>query len=234
MFTDSVAAIDEAYARLGHTLGWRFLYGPSAVLDGPVDIALVTLNPGGDTETDAHPRASCEHGLAFVVERWGRALSGEAKLQRQFQGLFAALAAQPTFDGDAAALMARSALASLIPFRSSTFVRLASRAESIAFGRALWATLLPRLDPRLIVVLGREAQAALRCLLPRVLGLVATERTSYPTGWGTIEAEIDEYAAGGRIVRLLYLPHLSRYTLFTSVRCAPAMATVVAAAVRDL
>ena len=234
LFDDCVRSIDDEYRRLGHGLGWRFLYGPRAVLHGPVEIALVTLNPGGRSEPGDHPPASCESGVAFVAERWAEAAAGRSRLQVQIRRLFGMLAEHRRRGESCESLMARSALASLVPFRSVRFATLHRREDSIAFGHSLWTRLLPRWQPRLIVGLGREVQAAFRTLIPATLDVRATSRSQHETGWGAIRAEIDEYRGDGRVVRFLYLPHLSRYGLFTSVRCEAPVDRLIGSVVAGL
>ncbi|MFT5688004.1 MAG: hypothetical protein ACI8PQ_000836 [Planctomycetota bacterium] len=61
-FDDACAKIRVAYDELGHDLGWRFLTSPSATLDPKTEIALITLNPGGDRDRPDHARESSEAG----------------------------------------------------------------------------------------------------------------------------------------------------------------------------
>jgi len=69
LFSECVSEIEAAYRSLGHQLGWRFLSVRGAVLNGPVKVALITLNPAGRFIPPDHPWQSCESGVSYLVER---------------------------------------------------------------------------------------------------------------------------------------------------------------------
>ena len=219
--------------RLGHTLGWRFLNVGRKVLDGPVRVALITINPGGDHIPPDHPAASCENGASYLVERWGDSSPGQSVLQRQVQHLFGALAAEMRYEGSPSQLLESSLVSQFVPFRSARFETLPRQAESLQFARKLWSRILPIAKPRLIVCLGREIQQQLAELLPQCLGATPSETTTLSTGWGNYNAEITTFQHADGHSRLLYLPHLSRWTLFTSPKCRPYMPAIIHAAARD-
>lgn len=184
LFEIAVQDIEAEYARLGHTLGWRFLNVSRKIIDGPVRVALITINPGGDHIPPNHPTASCENGASYLVERWGDARAGQSVLQQQVQHLFVALAAELRYEGSPSQLLESSLVSQFVPFRSARFETLPRPAESLEFARKLWSGILPISKPRLIVCLGREVQQQLTELIPQCLGASASETAKFPTGWG--------------------------------------------------
>ena len=234
LFEDCVRDIDAAYKQLGHTLGWRFLSVSKHVLDSPVQVALITLNPAGDSIPPDHPWESCEVGVSYLVERWDGAEPGESRLQVQVREMFKMLGQLIRFNGPYERLMAQSLISHLVPFRSPRFAALPRQEASLDVGRRIWQRLLPRVAPRLVICLGREAQSELRALIPRVLTMQRQNMHTLATGWGAYTADIEEFAGANGTTRLLYLPHLSTWSLFTSRKCASQIRAVMAEACRDL
>lgn len=230
LFESCTRDIEAMYQRLGYTLGWRFLSVSRSVLASPVRIAMVTLNPGGDRIRPDHPSASCEDGVSYVVESWG-STPGRSPLQVQVQGLFARLQSATGYEGTPRQLMEESLIGHFIPFRSPRFADLPLRADALAFGRSLWRRLLPHSRPKLTICLGREVQAELRGVFPSALSARLEGSLSYPTGWGSYTADIDTFrTAQGEIARLLFLPHLSTWKLFTSDKCRRSVDLLIQAA----
>ena len=55
--------------------------------------------------------------------------------------------------------------------------------------------------------------------------LVSSE--SFPTGWGKVTAEIDEYQLRDSAVMTVRLPHLSTFQLFSRPECEPYVSTIL-------
>jgi hypothetical protein len=91
LFDEVAADIQGAYEKLGHSLGWRFLYTPAKTLSAEAPLLFAGLNPGGRSFEST--RASSETGNAYRVEPWGPAgrLNG---LQEQVCGLYERIAAE--------------------------------------------------------------------------------------------------------------------------------------------
>ena len=230
LFDSCISDIESEYARLGHRLGWRFLAVPKSVLRNPVKIALISLHPGGDYEPAEHPRGSCEVGNWYTSESWGDNPPGASSHQQQVRLMFRAIGDETDFRGPSDELISQSLVANFVPFRSPSFALLHKRDESVAFARALWGKVLPHAKPRLLVCLGREAHKGLQKVIPDSLGLDCTEVRVLPTGWGTLTATLQTFGSGANQVRVLTLPHLSRFRLFTSGLCAAPMKLVMSAA----
>jgi hypothetical protein len=200
------------------------------VLTSPVRLAMVTLNPGGDRIRPDHPAASCEDGVSYVVESWG-STPGRSPLQVQVQGLFAMLQSAAGYDGSPRQLMEESLIGHFVPFRSPRFADLPRQADALGFGHNLWRRLLPESRPKLTICLGREVQAELRGLFPSALSATLEDSAAFQTGWGKYTADLDTYrTAEGRTARLLFLPHLSTWKLFTSEKCKTNMRSIIEAA----
>ena len=229
-FDACVAEIEAEYARLQHRLGWRFLGVPKRVLRGRSRIALVSLNPGGGHEPPEHPRASCEAGNWYTTESWAGYPVGESPLQRQVRLLFQCIAERTGLEGGGDELITRSLVANFIPFRSPSYSALPHRRESLQFAHALWAKMLPRVEPTLVICLGRDAESTLLRLLPNALDATHAGAQSMPTGWGNYCATLHRFQNGSGETKLLQLPHLSRFSLFTSAKCAAPMRAIVHAA----
>ena len=143
-FNDLIHKVEQRYAQLGHTLGWRFLTSPSATFSPNTEFAFITLNPGGNTITHEEVRESCEQGSPYLVEQWGNHPVGKAPLQLQIQQLYQMLG----WDFD-------SVLSGqFVPFRSPTWDGLPRRKESLQFGIELWAGIIKHVKPRIIVAMG--------------------------------------------------------------------------------
>lgn len=229
-----VSEIDQEYKRLGHQLGWRFLGVPKRVLRSPTRIAFISLNPGGNFEPPQHPRASCEAGNWYTMESWANYAVGCSPLQEQVRHMFGAIADRGDFDGGGDELITRSLVANFIPFRSPSYSELANRAECLRFANRLWTKVLPSVEPTLIICLGRDTEAALVKLIPTALAAEHQLTAALGTGWGNYCATLHRYKSGGRGLTLLTLPHLSRFSLFTSRKCAASMQRVMDAACEEL
>jgi len=234
LFDSCVEEIEAAYSSLDYKLGWRFLSVSKSVLNSPVRVAFVTLNPGGNRIPPDHSTASCENGASYLVERWTGNSPGQAPLQVQVQRLFEALRVPLSFHGTNEQLMAESLIGHFIPFRSPRFADLPRRDEALEIGRRLWERLFQQTSPRLVICLGREVQRELRQLMPRAMNGKPFTTQSYQTGWGGYQVDIDAFETRAGTARLMYLPHLSTFKIFTSDRCRVPMRVALAAAARGL
>jgi len=234
LFEECISDIDFAYKDLGHKLGWRFLSVSKSIFDAPIKLVVVTINPAGNEIPKGHPWESCESGVSYVVEKWGTSLPGEETLQIQVQHLFKELCTSLNFKGSNINLMAQSLIAHFIPFRSPRFKSLHNKEQSIKFGLRLWGKILPAVKPKLIICLGREVQKQMRTLIDSQLSGKCSKKVPFQTGWGKYEAELEIYKISNGEIRLLYLPHLSTWTLFTSKKSAPNMPGIIKAATKGL
>lgn len=233
LFDECIAMIEAKYAELGHVLGWRFLSVSKEVLSSRPEVALITLNPGGNEIPADHPWGSCEQGCSYIVEKWGSSLPGQHPLQIQVRALFQAIAdSSKSLPKDGKALLEGSLIAHFVPFRSPRLETLVAKDHSLIFGVELWRRILSEVHPRLIVCISRDAYPELKSILGEVVGPLETWQ-EIPTGWGDYKADLVVFR-GPRAVRLLRLPHLSTFKLFSSLRCRPSMVAILDEACRDL
>jgi hypothetical protein len=223
-FDQNVASIQDAYLRLGHTLGWRFLTGPKVTLTGAANIAFITLNPGGSSEPADHPPASCENGNAYLAETWPGSPKGAAPLQRQVQMLFTQLKLKLHDNRSLAEFMDTDVMSAyFIPFRSPSIAALPFRKESLQFARSLWARIFASWLPRLVITIDNQSFEAIVGIVSGRPNCTVTDRRRFPTGWGAYEADAIRLTGlrDDGAVTMVRLPHLSRFQLFGNPARAP-------------
>ena len=208
MFEAAIASIEAAYPRLGHTLGWRFLYSPKDTLDPMTEVVFIGLNPGGKTFEE--PKRSFERGNAYLWDPWD---SGEFnRLQKQVQAFYQLFeTAAPSKSRDQ--WMDASLAANFIPFRSGAFDSLEKRTEVVQFAYKLWRPIFERLQPRVLVTMGVETTRHVHELLSEIGKVKLGEPLK--CGWGSISGRLGSITlADGRKTLLIALPHLSRFPIF--------------------
>jgi hypothetical protein len=212
LFSSIVDRIEAAYDRLGHHLGWRFLYTPARTLAPDTRLATVGVNPGGDAWEAPSP--SVEAGNAYRLETWpGGSNGGTNPLQTQIRLFYDALAPQ-LGDRSPTRLMDDTLAANFCPFRSPSWDALANRAESIAFSRELWRSILEVVSPSVVICLGelpaRELGTTLLSTGARSVGVPEVR----PVGWGSVTYGLAQYESSSGRSLLVRLPHPSRYAIF--------------------
>jgi hypothetical protein len=223
-FDQNVASIQDAYLRLGHTLGWRFLTGPKVTLTGVANIAFITLNPGGNSAPADHPPASCENGNAYLAETWPGSAQGAAPLQRQVQMLFTQLKSKLRDNRSLAAFMDTEVMSAyFIPFRSPSIAVLPFRKESLKFARSLWGRIFASWLPRMVITIDNQSFEAIVGIFSTRPNFRVTDRRRFPTGWGAYEADAIRLTGlrDDGAVTIVRLPHLSRFQLFGNPARAP-------------
>jgi hypothetical protein len=191
----SAKVIEDEYQRLGHKLGWRFLYGPSATLTSAT-VAVISLNPGGATFEE--PIWSCERGSAYTSESWKGKTPGTESHQVQIRRMLDLMHVAP-----------ENVLAGpFVPFRSRDWETLANKPDSLAFGQRLWSWALANSPVTKIVVIGRLGGLEKRvCDMAQCPTLVH----EVSAGWGN--QKLRQYTGGaGRIV--VSIPHVSQFKIF--------------------
>lgn len=202
--------IQDAYERLGHRWGWRFLASPARTLSAETRLAFVGLNPGGSTYHP--PQVSTEEGNAYRVERWGRGGRLDP-LQVQMRRMYEEIAARRPGTASAVELMDATLAGNFCPFRSPDWKSLTRPAESAAFSRALWADVFDVADPRVIVCFGDVGQHLAAIMQQRGARLTAAAQTR-SAGWGNVTYSTARYATTRGETLIVRLPHLSRFGIF--------------------
>jgi len=216
IFQDTVNQIEKFYKKHHcYKLGWRFLTCSKAVLKNNPKIAFIALNPGGNKIRDDYPSDSCEEGNAYLYEKWKKNKEqGESPLQIQVRKMFDKICEKTNYEGSGGELLESSLSAYFVPFRSLDLDNLPHRKEAFDFGEKIWLKILKTIQPELFICIDKETAKRLRRIIGTAYGLPESGSCELPTGWGSYPADIIEFGANAEI-KLLRLPHLSRFTLFT-------------------
>ncbi|MDA2930995.1 hypothetical protein MYX84_13800 [Acidobacteria bacterium AH-259-O06] len=219
MLSKLTGKIKDAYAGLGYDEGWRFLYGPASTLSPDTQIAFVGLNPGGTREraqaNNTFIKPFVPEGNAYRIERgWNKRHQEEVCLL--FKGLAAALGKPNSWQG----LMDEGTLTSnFCPFRSANWNALTKKDDALAFSRELWAEILGKVTPSVMLCNGKGSLLHFKSLLGE-LGWKVTETTEIPTGWGDYSYYIVRFKCSSSLLTLVGLPHLSRFKTMSSSKCS--------------
>ena len=110
-----------------------------------------------------------------------------------------------------------------IPFRSPSFDLLSNKTESLEFGEQLWARIFEHIAPQIIITMDTHSFKRVRGIIKHRRPGEPERHMQLPTGWGNYMADIVHYGEPGHRVTLARLPHLSRFTIFTSAKCRAAV-----------
>ena len=218
LFQESVLSIEDFYKSHNYQLGWRFLNCSKSVLCSDPKIAFITLNPRGKSIPEDHPWSSCEEGNSYLNEEWGNARRGRSNLQVQIQLMFAKLAEKIDFKGNSEQLIEESLSGYFVPFRSPRLADLDHKSHAFAFGNELWLKILSSVHPDYFICIDRDSFKKLQPLIESTYELPIKCIKKLETGWGNYTAEIVEFGDNSE-KRLLRLPHLSTFKIFTSQKC---------------
>lgn len=212
LYLDWYSRIEQAHARIGHTLG----FNPPIVcsvhsFEAVPRILVLGLNPAGDCDYPHHRGLfRYENENAYVGVDWKGAGAGASRLQVQVQALFEELRLrlQPDCPRDQFAIT-EVVTANFIPFRSPDEDQLHKPKESKAFSMDLWRDIFSVWRPDVVVCYGATPFRAMETLLGS---------TSCPQTWDvTIRFKsfmrLHKLPTG---TRLLGLPHLSRTAIFSA------------------
>jgi hypothetical protein len=218
IFNESITAINGFYKQMNYKLGWRFLNGSKKILTLNPEIALITLNPGGNEIPEDHPWESCEKGSSYLYESWGNSAPGKHNLQKQIQLMFAQIIKSANLSISTAALIEQSITGYFVPFRSPRLDDLKHKKEAFEFADNLWGKILQHIKPKLFICIDKDTHKKLKPLLGNIYNLPITNTKKFSTGWGNTTAELDSFGNGPQL-QILRLPHLSTFKLFSSQKC---------------
>lgn len=208
MFIPAVEKIEAKYSQLDAGLGWRFLYTPASTLTCPNGTFFAGINPGGNQYGVTR---SVEEGNAYLIESWSE--NGRSKLQSQVISLFSLLHEAGAIPGETTeTALNRTLTTNFCPFRAPSWSKLPQRAAATSFSRDLWSWLLPEIRPSRIICMGTVSYHQF-CKILGGVGTQASER-KWPTGWGNVRFKARVYDAWEAQVLVVFVPHLSRFTLF--------------------
>jgi len=206
-------SIDEKYKDLKHTLGWRFINSSKNTIQNNSGICMVTLNPSGDIFEESIC-ALDDSKNAYLDENWENRGVGKDKLQIQIQYMFNEIHQRTNTYENHKELMRNSFMAHFIPFRSPTFDLLHNQKLSVDFSKKLWKQIFksPSFNFSTIICIGREQFEVLEELLMNSYSFNNSKEIK--TGWGNYKSVINEYSNNRKKVKLVYLQHLSRFSIF--------------------
>lgn len=220
IFQDTVGQIKNFYQEHSYELGWRFLTCSKSVLKSNPKIAFINLNPRGRKPHPDHPWASCEDGSPYLDESWSGNDRGKDRLQIQIQKMFGKIREKTNCPDTLRELIESTLSGYFVPFRSRDVGKLKpTKEEAFEFGEKIWLKILKTVRPNLIVCIGEDTSKRLRKIIETAYDLPERRACKLKTGWGDgtdrpISAYIFEFGSKSEI-RLLRLPQLSRFKLFT-------------------
>ena len=212
-FDQALKEIDQAYYSLGHSqyeMGYRFLLTTRENFTPETDIVLLSQNPGGDFPIPDHPYDSCENGPAHLTESWKSNPPSKDPLQIQVQRLFHELSNHIPGNHN---LIYEALMAYFIPFRTPELKKLHSKTESIEFSLTLWTKILTSIQPKLILCLGNIVYQNVQKIYADQLLKSFPSENFYS---GQAIGKVLKYKNG---LRILKLPHLSRFKIFSRHEC---------------
>ncbi len=209
--------IEKEYSRLGHTLGWRFLYGSKKNLNDQSEILYLGLNPGGTFDNHEHSRESCENGCAFLSETWkdGK-LPGNSPLQRQVQQMFSDISDMISSEKKPSEILEESLLAQYIPFRSPNYKKLHNKKKSREFAKDLWVDIFAVINPRVVITMSDKTFEDVSFILEKESKREKVREFKSKVGWGNVTGESAVFRGQGdrEYLSILRFPHLSRFRIF--------------------
>ena len=217
---DITNQIEDFSQRYGYKLGWRFLTCSKSILETNPKIVFFNLNPRGRKQRPEHQFISCDNGSPYLYERWGDNEPGEDNLQIQIQKMFGKICEKTNYSGSNSTFIEAALSGYFVPFRSASLRDLEHEEEAFIFGEKLWSKILRSIQPpKLFVCIDRKTTKHVRKIIAITYNnLHEGKQCELETGWGKISAEIFEFGETAE-TRLLRLPHLSRFKLFTSEKC---------------
>lgn len=218
IFQDTVDQIENFYLEHGYKFGWRFLTCSKTVLKRNPKIAFITLNPGGTKRRDDHSSASCENGNPIYDESWKNKNPGESVLQKQIQKMFGKIREKTNYPGSTRTLIESTLCGYFVPFRSRRLKSLEYEKEAFDFGEKIWGEILETVRPRLFICINKETAERIRKIIATTYALPESKSYKPQTGWGDYTADIVEFGNNAE-AKLLRLPHLSSFKLFSRKEC---------------
>jgi len=194
--------IAKAYDGLPVKQGYKLVYSPWSTIKTS-KAAFVSLNPGGRMPDHAELcELSEERGNAYEVERH----ITKSPITHQFLEFCKLIGVEPI-----------DVLTGVIcPFRTDRWADapIEVRAVGLKLGEEFWREALAVNQPGLIVSVAPQATK----ILSRILAVELVDRCA--SGWGKTTISIFQNATGQRLVQL---PHLSTFKLFSRPECRPAL-----------
>lgn len=203
----------KKYQELGHSLGWRFINSSINTVEKNSGICLITLNPSGNIFHNSICSLKNKEN-AYLDEKWGNKDSGKDRLQIQIQHLFHEIHRRTSTYENTEELMRDSFMAHFVPFRSNTFDKLHNKNLSVEFSKQLWTQMIRSENFKfsIIICIAKDHFDIINEILKEEYTLNATKK--FNTGWGNYKSTIKQYSMNNRKIKIIYLQHLSRFSIF--------------------
>jgi hypothetical protein len=231
LFQELVENIREEYKSNSNDMEWRFLQTSINTLAHNNGILFITLNPGGKYGEKYQPVESCEEGCAYLAESWRGRAPGKSRLQVQIQLLFKEIANRVGVQ-DFRTIMENSICGHFIPFRSPSFDSLKEKDRTIEFSRILWQKVLSNLKFQLLLCIDNTTYKNITEILTKLLYLKVQEER-YPIAWGDYRCSIANFEKDGQKITLVWLPHLSTFSIFGREKSKEAVKKIMDEALRN-
>jgi hypothetical protein len=231
LFQELVEIIKEEYKSNSNDMEWRFLQTSKNTLVQNNGIVFISQNPGGKQDQNYQPLESCEKGCAYVTESWRGKEPGTSKLQIQIQFLFKEIANRLGVE-DYRKLMEYSLCGHFIPFRSTSFESLKDKERTIGFSRKLWQKILSNLKVQLIFCIDNNTYKNISEILTN-LSYHKVQEKRYPIAWGDYKCSIANFEKDGQKITLVWLPHLSTFSIFGRERSKEAVSQIMDEALKN-
>lgn len=224
--------IGVAYTELSHDQGWSFLYTPGATLNSQSRFLFMGLNPGGEGERN-NVSLTTEKGNAYhpEVENDWLGNGQAAPLQTQVVKFYEMLGCRLGYD--AKKLMDSTLAANFCPYRSPSWNALKEKDRTISFCVQLWTELFLNLELTTIVCMSSLVYDKMSSIIAGC-GSHEMDRGTEEVGWGKVKYYYKTFKLNDRDIYMICLPHLSRYKIFSSQKCAPQVDAIVRAVAASL
>jgi hypothetical protein len=231
LFQELVENIREENKSNSNNMEWRFLQTSKNTLEQNNGIVFITLNPGGKQGQAYEPVESCEEGCAYVSESWRGKAPGASKLQIQIQLLFKEIAGRLGVK-DYREIIENSLCGHFIPFRSPSFDTLKDKERTIAFSKKLWQKILSKLKLQLLFCIDNNTYKNISEILTS-LSYQKVQEQRYPIAWGDYKCSIANFEKDGQEITLVWLPHLSTFSIFGREKSKEAVSIIMDEALKN-
>lgn len=236
-FNQCILKIEQEYVRLGHNLGWSFLYTPRKTFSSKTKFVFIGYNPGGSTYQN--PQRSYQAGNEYRLNPWN---NGQfTPLQKQVIELYKQVANKSGQPYES--LMDETLAANFCPFRSPNAATLHNSQNTIIVCHELWASIFQNLfineTSKVIVCCGIKTFDSIITVLIKAKYKVP-EPSNHLTHWSNSGGPRCKFyketriTSGHESIYVLGLPHLSQCRFIDAKRCWPAVNRFVDEIVKTL
>jgi len=189
--------LSHSEKELGFKEGYKFLYSPWKNIHSS-NVAFISLNPGAAPKNISMRELSDERGNSYEIEQ----TITKSPITDQFLTMCDFLNLKP-----------KDILTGVVsPFRSNNWEDLNSsqKSGSLAIGEEFWRHVVARCNIKIFILCSSEPMNVFNNILDLKL------EKKLPSGWGNTSLRRYVGINGQKVIQL---PHLSRYKLFSRPEC---------------